>query len=175
MAYLKRRPENQVNAGSMADIAFLLLIFFLVSTTIDIDEGILVNLPPLEKSFSRNNPYEKILNVKINAENRLMVEGELVSIKALKKLVKDFAVKNQHETTSPRVKSVVSIQNDRGTAYAAYIEVYNEIKAACHELWDEAAKREFQRDFDRLDEEKQNSIKSKFPFVISEAEPTDHE
>jgi hypothetical protein len=71
-------------------------------------------------------------------------------------------------------KAVVSIQNDRGTVYESYLEVYNEIKAAYNELWNEAALQRFQTKYELLDEGLKRDIRAKIPLVISEAEPTDH-
>ena len=74
---------------------------------------------------------------------------------------------------SSPTKAVVSIQNDRGTNYESYLEVYNEIKAAYNELWDEAAQMKYQKSYEILDNKSKRSIRAEIPLVISEAEPTD--
>jgi len=177
MANSKRRFDNQINAGSMADIAFLLLIFFLVTTTIEMDKGVMVKLPPWKDTIiSTPVPPKNVLTVKINAENNLLVEGEYISIKELKAQTKEFIL-NPHKSDdlpSSPTKAVVSIQNDRGTAYKAYLEVYNEIKAAYNELWEESAQQKFQKKYDLLEDHLKREIRDKIPLVISEAEPTDH-
>lgn len=177
MAFSKRRFDNQINAGSMADIAFLLLIFFLVTTVIETDKGILVNLPRWEKdSIPPRVPEKNILSVKINKSNDLLVEGEAANIAELKKLAKEFILnpnKRENMPSSPQ-KAVISIQNDRGTAYASYLGVYNEIKAAYNELWNEVAQRKFQKKYEQLGEDLKSKIRAEIPLVISEAELTDH-
>jgi biopolymer transport protein ExbD len=177
MAFNKRRFDNQINAGSMADIAFLLLIFFLVTTTIEMDKGIMVRLPPWKKdSITTPVPPRNLLTVKLNWENKLMVEKEPGDIKKLKDRTKEFIMnpqKSDQLPSSPK-KAVISIQNDRGTSYESYLEVYNEIKAAYNELWDEAAQRKYQKNYNLLKNELKTTIRAEIPLIISEAEPTDH-
>ena len=173
-----RRFDNQVNAGSMADIAFLLLIFFLVTTTIEMDKGIMVKLPPWDPS-TRISPIPKneVLTVKLNWENKLMVENEPGNIKKLKDQTKEFIMNPLHSSdlaSSPK-SAIVSIQNDRGTSYEAYLEVYNEIKAAYNELWDEAAQKKYQKNYSNLDSKSKKVIRAEIPLIISEAEPTSHQ
>ena len=172
----KRREEASVNAGSMADIAFLLLIFFLVTTTILTDEGIMVKLPPWDPTqeaidVSGNN----VLKVLINAENELLVEGEQMQVSALKDMTKDFISNPTKDPGLPErpSKAVVSLLNDRSTSYETYLSVYNELKAAYNELWEEAARRDYRKNYDALASWQQREIRKKIPLVISEAEPTD--
>ncbi len=178
MAFSKRRLDNQINAGSMADIAFLLLIFFLVTTVIENDKGILVNLPRWEIDYIPPRiPPKNVLSVKINKTNELLVEGELTNMDDLKNHTKEFILnpsKRADLPSSPQ-KAVISIQNDRGTAYATYLEVYNEIRAAYKELWEEAAQRKFQKNYELLDASLKDKIRAEIPLVISEAEPTEHQ
>ncbi len=178
MANDKRRFDNQVNAGSMADIAFLLLIFFLVTTTIEMDKGIMVKLPKWEDTLITTPVLPKnVLVIKINASNELLVEGEPGNIEKLKDQTKNFIMNldKRNDLPSSPNRAVVSIQNDRGTAYASYLEVYNEIKAAYNELWEESAQNKYQKKYDLLDDISQQKIRDEIPLVISEAEPTDHE
>jgi len=177
MALDKRRFDNQVNAGSMADIAFLLLTFFLVTTTIEMDKGIMVKLPPWkEDSITTHVPPKNLLTIRINKANKLLVENEFVNIKKLKAQTKEFIMnpQNRNDMPSSPDKAVVSIQNDRGTAYEAYLEVYNEIKAAYNELWDEASQQNYHENYERLNESSKKKIREKIPLVISEAESTDY-
>lgn len=173
----KDRLSNEINAGSMADIAFLLLIFFLVTTTIDVDKGVLVKLPP----WSDEPPEEldmktrNVYSVLVNAQDQLLVRKEPADIKALRANAKDFIM---NPTKAPDMaetptKAIISIKNDRGTSYATYLEVYNEIKAAYNELREEEAQRKYGKSFEYLARDKQKEIRSRIPLVISEAEPTD--
>lgn len=176
----RRRPRREapaVNAGSMADIAFLLLIFFLVTTKILEDQGILVRLPIWEV----NTPPEPIadrnvLTVKINAANELLVEDELANPTTLRETTKRFITNPGNSplwSTSP-TKAVVSLQNDRGTQYETYLSVYNEIVAAYNELWEELAQANFGEAYEELNKAQRKSIRSEIPMVISEADPTSH-
>ena len=70
-------------------------------------------------------------------------------------------------------KAIISLKNDRGTEYATYLEVYNELKAAYNELREEAAKKKYNKSFDFITPDQQSEIRNMIPLVISEAEPTD--
>jgi biopolymer transport protein ExbD len=173
----KRRKPQEVNAGSMADIAFLLLIFFLVTTTIMEDSGIRVRLPVWEKDppkqiASSNN----ILSVKVNVHNKLMVEGEEMRLDELKAAAKEFVMNpKQLENRPPSPKrAAVSLQNDRSTNYEAYIEVYDQLVAAYRELWEERALLNFGKSYDFLSSKVQKEVRNEIPMTISEAEPTDN-
>ncbi len=171
--------KQEVNAGSMADIAFLLLIFFLVTTTIAEDSGVLVKLPPWSEEDQQDDikiKQRNILTVLINAQDELLVEKEPADITTLRATVKEFIANPNHEedkAEAPNV-AVVSLQNDRGTKYKAYLEVYNELKAAYRELWEEAAQKKFHKEYKSLDSDKQRTIRNEFPLVISEADPTEY-
>lgn len=172
------RQSNEVNAGSMADIAFLLLIFFLVTTTIINDQGIMVRLPPLELNPTPppRIPERNVLTVKINKENNLLVEGEMADLSQLRELTKNFILNptgSEHLARKPTL-AVVSLQNDRGTSYTAYLSVYNELKAAYNELWAEHAIQTTGTPYAQLAATQQKSIRNKFPLVISEADPTEY-
>jgi biopolymer transport protein ExbD len=173
----QRRDAPAVNAGSMADIAFLLLIFFLVTTKILEDQGILVRLPiweadpPTEVLADRN-----VLTVKINAANQLLVEGDLAQASTLRETTKRFIInpsKSPLLAISP-TKAVVSLQNDRGTQYETYLAIYNEIVAAYNELWEELAQANFGEPYEELNKAQRKSIRNEIPMIISEADPTSH-
>lgn len=171
------RLSNEINASSMADIAFLLLIFFLVTTQILEDKGILVKLPPWSEEppetlelISRN-----VFSVLVNSENKLLVRGEPANIDELRERTKEFILNpSQREDLSQSpTKAIISLKNDRGTSYKTYIEVYNELKGAYDELWDEECRRLFGVAYsEELPLEYRKQIKSKIPMVLSEAEPT---
>ena len=171
----KRRADVAVNASSMADIAFLLLVFFLVTTTIDIDKGILVKLPPIEDQEPPPISPRNIYNVKINFNDELMVRGELTAVEHLKDKTKEFIMNPQQSVklaTAPN-QAVISLQNDRSTSYNVYITVYNELKAAYKELWEEESINTFGMRFDELSRSKQKAVRNKIPLVISEGEVVD--
>ena len=172
----KRRGLPEINAGSMADIAFLLLIFFLVTTTMDQDTGIARKLPPMPEEEQEKPPEIKAKNiyvVLINSNNQLLVEGEWTEISDLKDGVKKFIDNNGIDPTSSDSpeKAIISLQNDRGTKYLTYIRVQNELAAAYNELRNEAALNKFGERYSNLDKSQKKEIRKMYPQKISEAEP----
>ena len=171
------RLSNEVNAGSMADIAFLLLIFFLVTTTIVEDKGITVKLPPWseEEVDPTKLKTRNVFSVLVNANNQLLVRDEPANITELKDRAKEFIMNPQRrdDLSEQPTKAIISLKNDRGTNYETYLEVYNELKAAYNELWGEEAQRLYGGSYsDEMPTERKRVIKGKIPFVLSEAEPT---
>lgn len=171
------RMKNEINAGSMADIAFLLLIFFLVTTTIVEDKGILVRLPPWsdEKPDVTQLNSRNVFSVLVNAQDQLLVRGEPMRIGELRQKAKEFIMnptKRPDLAESP-LSAVISLKNDRGTSYEAYVNVYNELKGAYSELWTELSERRYGVPYsDEMPIAQRKSIRDEIPFVISEAEPT---
>lgn len=180
MANSKRRRQSEINASSMADIAFLLLIFFLVTTTMDIDKGILVTLPP----WSEEEPEEdveakkkEVLEILVNSRDQLLVEGDLLELTQLKEQVIKHVDNNGADpnySTNP-LKAIVSLKNDRGTSYGIYIGVYNEIRAGYNELRNKEASRKFGKDYSELSKDQQREVRLAYPLRLSEAEPADSE
>lgn len=208
---MARRVLPEVNAGSMADIAFLLLIFFLVTTTMEVDTGIIRKLPPpVPKDADNPEVNERnVFVVLINKDNQLAVKGELVDVDLIREQVIEFftnpadnphlsvqvniqekideelakeepdqdkiakykAVKEQIGSGTNLSKGVVSLQNDRGTKYGKYIEVQNEIVGAINDLRDDLSRQTWGENFDDLNEDQQDIVKTVYPFAISEAEP----
>lgn len=182
------RKVPEVNAGSMADIAFLLLIFFLVTTTMDQDTGIIRILPPpLDKDQPPPEVRQRnIMKVLVSSSDRLLVNDELGNINTLRAEVKDFMGIHPDDGNYPEVsfktidilgeipttKGIISLKNDRGTSYEMYIKVQNELAAAFRELRDDLAMERFGRKFDDLIlEEQKDAIEDAIPIRISEAEP----
>jgi len=171
------RMKNEINAGSMADIAFLLLIFFLVTTTIVEDKGITVKLPPwseeepdIQKLKERN-----VYSVLVNAQNELLVRGEPMRVSELRNNAKDFIANpnNRPDYSEKPTMAIISLKNDRGTEYNTYLSVYNELKGAYNELWDDLSRRKYGVPYsDDLPLAQRKAIKDEIPMVLSEAEPT---
>ena len=147
---MPKRSAPEVNAGSMADIAFLLLIFFLVTTTIETDSGLNRKLPPMEEVIDPPVIKQKnIFTVVVNKNNQLLVEEELTDISEVRLLAMEFldngggvgedscdycqGKKNPSSSDNPD-KAIVSLKNDRETSYKVYIAVQNELVAAYNEL-----------------------------------------
>jgi biopolymer transport protein ExbD len=189
---MAKRDTPEINAGSMADIAFLLLVFFLVTTTMDSDYGLLRKLPPPLPPETVEPPPIKDRNVFVvlaNANDQLLVEGEVMEISQLKESAKEFIANPQRKDDLPAFKvkevpyfgktevskQVISLQNDRGTSYDLYIQVQNELARAYDELRDELAREKFGQSFQYLvdtgQKKKVSAIKDVYPQRISEAEP----
>jgi biopolymer transport protein ExbD len=187
MAGRKKREVEQINGGPMADIAFLLLIFFLVATTISTDSGLYRKLPPIPKNQDTEQEIKKrnVLPVLVNKKDQLLVEGERLQLSQLKEKAKEFVLNPQNRDNLPEKrieevpyfgemeisKGVISLQNDRSTSYDMYIRVQNELTAAYNELRDNLAMRKFNKKFDALSKEKQEAVQEIYPMAISEAEP----
>jgi biopolymer transport protein ExbD len=171
----KRRTDVSINASSMADIAFLLLVFFLVTTTIDVEKGIKVLLPPIQDEPPIDFHERNIFGVKINFNDELMVRGSITKIEELKDKAKEFIMNPLKDPTlsiAPN-QAVISLQNDRSTSYNIYLSVYNELKAAYRELWEETALEIYGQHFDELSRNQRKAVQNKIPLVISEGEVVD--
>ncbi len=160
----RRGAPPEVNAGSMADIAFLLLIFFLVTTTIETDAGLDRMLPPME--VPENPPIIKeknIFQVNINKDGQLLADNELIELKQLRAKAIDFLDNNGDgtcgyckgkkaaESSDSPDKAIISLKNDRETKYGIYITVQNEIVGAYNDLRNREAQRLFKRDYTDLE------------------------
>lgn len=171
------RMNNEINAGSMADIAFLLLIFFLVTTTIAEDKGILVKLPPWsdEEPDITRLKERNVYSVLVNAQNQLLVREEPMRLADLRENAKEFIAnprRMENMAESPK-NAIISLKNDRGTNYETYLAVYNELKGAYDELWDELAQRRYGEPYSEdMPFAQRKAIKTEIPMVLSEAEPT---
>lgn len=158
---MAKRAAPEINAGSMADIAFLLLIFFLVTTTIEKDKGIARQLPPpIEQEQDVIIKQKNLFIVNVNKNDQLLVEDELMELKDLRQAAIDFLDnggapagtpeycnyckgKRSPESSDNPQKAVISVQNDRLTSYEMYIAVQNELVAAYNFLRDRESQRLF--------------------------------
>lgn len=184
----------QINASSMADISFLLLIFFLVTTSMDVNQGLARRLPapipPDQKVEDTDINKRNLFVVKINWENKLLVQGQELDVKQLRAKAKEFIVNAEDAADMPKLfeedfgepfgtlkytkEHVISVQNDAETQYQAYLEVQNELVAAYNELREECAQKYFHKSYNDLDEEWQKKIQKIYPQKISEAEPKNY-
>ncbi|MBD0831999.1 ExbD/TolR family protein [Aestuariibaculum sediminum] len=179
------RQHPEVNAGSMADIAFLLLIFFLVTATISSDEGFNRKLPedcPPGINCETVIPERNILRITINNKDEIMVENEIVSIEALKDLTKLFVDNNGDNTceyckgtqakmfSDNPTKAVISLQTHANTTYNRFIEVQNELTAAYYELRNDYCTNVLNKSSKNLTAEEVIKVKEAYPFIVSEAE-----
>lgn len=185
------RKAPEINAGSMADIAFLLLIFFLVTTTMDVDTGITRKLPPPVENEDENIDVKdrNVMKVLVNSQDRLMVDGKFLDVSMLKEAAKDFMSIHPDNPEYPETdvkyieelqreittsKGVISLKNDRGTSYQMYIAVQNELAAAFSEMKNELSMNLFGLKYTQLvNSDRIKGINKAVPIRISEAEPED--
>ncbi len=175
----KKRELQEINAGSMADIAFLLLIFFLVTTTMDIDTGLMRVLPPFVDEPPEDSEVNKrnVFVVLANAQDNLLVEDEYMQVENLKEAAKQFIIGKPNNPGDERFplferagdkpesnalvikywgadypvsKQIISLQNDRGTSYELYIQIQDALASAYQEVRDEVAMDRFGRTYDDL-------------------------
>jgi len=190
---MARRENSEINAGSMADIAFLLLIFFLVTTTMDVDSGIARKLPEKSEETPEVTIKEKnVLDIVVNRKNQILVEGDqYVQVTDIKKIAMDFIDNGGGESASidgqpgkpcdyckgakdpassdHPSKAIISLQSDRGTTYGMYVSIQNEIEAAYNELRNVYSLDKYSRSYkDLLKDYKDNpseSLKDKIDFL----------
>ena len=185
----KKTPE--INSSSTADIAFLLLCYFLMTTTMDQDMGLQRRLPPIpdpnQKVEDQKVNRRNIIIVKINSADRLFAGTEPMHVSQLKDKIKEFLTNPADDANLPEreeieiegygpckvSKGVISLQNDRGTSYQAYMAVQNELVKAVNELRDEWSMANYGMLYSKLDEDKQGIVRKAIPQNISEAEPKD--
>ena len=191
MASKKNIPE--INASSQADIAFTVLIFFLVVSTMDIDTGIVRVLPPMADPKVKQEDIKvkerNLLLVFVSGSGNIMAGGKVISLNALKDKAKEFILNPLDDKDLPEKKptvldmpdgskwtypvseGVISLQNTRDTSYEVYIQVQNELTRAFNEVRDEVAMAKFGNKFADLSEEERKVITKAIPMKISEAEP----
>ncbi|MBT3174903.1 MAG: biopolymer transporter ExbD [Lentimicrobiaceae bacterium] len=188
---MAKRAAPEINAGSMADIAFLLLIFFLVTTTMDVDTGITRKLPPPVENEDEDIDVKdrNVLKVLINSHDRLLIDGKPGLVSDLKVKAMDFMSIHPGDEEYPEFdvkmidelgmerdmsKGIISLKNDRGTSYDMYIKVQNELASAFNQMKDDLSVELFGLKYTQLiDKKKIKGINKAIPVRISEAEPED--
>ena len=196
MAINKRKVQEN-NAGSMADISFLLLIFFLVATTMNTDTGLMRMLPPMPPENQQQEEIKvkerNLFLVLISGSGNIMAgvpgKQEQIVLGQLKDMAKEFITNPMDDEnlpekvdreidmadgskwTYPVSEGVVSLQTTRDTGYQAYIMVQNELTRAFNEVRDDVAQRKFGAKFSELNEDQRNAVSKAVPLKISEAEP----
>lgn len=188
---MSKRSTPGLNTSSTADIAFLLLCYFLMTTTMGSQTGLARRLPPIPDSNAQVQDQKinrrNIILVRINSSNKVFAGSDPIEIPYLKDKVKEFLSNPNNSANLPEKKleliegykevpvskGVISLQNDRGTSYSTYIAVQNELVKAVNELRDEFSIANFGKPFVRLSEEEQGWVKKAVPQNISEAEPKD--
>ena len=185
-----KRKVPDINSSSTADIAFLLLIFFLITTSMDTDRGLARQLPPPPEKDQKMDDikvkYRNILPVFLNMQDQLMCGNDYITVDQLRAKAKEFIANPYNDENKPEKSStnveffgnmmvtknhVISLRCDRGSSYKAYLAVQNELVAAYNELRDELAQEKWQKNYADLNEDQQKAIREIYPQKISEAEP----
>ena len=185
------RKTPGLNTQSTADIAFLLLCYFLMTSTMDQQSGLQRRLPPMpdqsQKTEDTKVNKRNIIIVKINSSDRLFAGDQLLDVSQLKDKIKEFITNPNNDPNLPEremkniegygeypvSKGVISLQNDRGTSYRAYIAVQNELVKAINEVRDDFCKQNYGKAYTFLTEDQQKIVREAIPQNISEAEPKD--
>lgn len=190
----KKRKMPGLNTTSTADISFMLLIFFLVTTSMDTDQGLGRTLPKPPEDEEKDNEIDvkerNIMNIRVNKDDYIMIGDDYVPSQSFKEFIKERAkefIANPNNLSSlpektPKKckilgtrmvteKHVISVQTDIGTSYNVYFEVQDALVAAYNELRDELSKEEFGHKFAVATKEEQDAIRDVYPQKISEAEP----
>ena len=187
----KKRKMPGLNTSSTADISFMLLIFFLVTTSMDTDQGLARSLPKPPEDDQLNNEIKvkerNILNIRINKDNYLLIGDDYATLADVKERAKEFIKNEDNKPNLPELKPhkvkelgktfmvtenhVISVQTDRGTDYGAYFAVQDALVSAYNEIRDEFSKQEFGYKYDQLDADQQKIVRDVYPQKISEAEP----
>ena len=185
----KKTPE--INSSSTADIAFLLLCYFLMTTTMNQDSGLQRRLPPMpaenQKAEDQKVNRRNIIIVKITSADGPFAGNEAMEVSQLKDKIKEFLTNPTDDPKLPEKKikdiegygeypvseGVISLQNDRGTSYQAYIAVQNELVKAINEIRNDFSRANYGKPYDRLTEDQQKIVREAVPQKISEAEPKD--
>lgn len=186
----KKRKVPGINGSSSADIAFMLLLFFLLTTSMDTDQGLQRRLPPppdKDKIDDMKVNKRNTLTVMVSSDNRIMCGGEEVNLAMLRAKTREFVENPNNSESLPEKeaedipffgtqmitkKHIISLQCDRGTKYQTYIDVQNELVAVYNELRDEASKKQFGKKFNDLEsEDHKQAVRKLYPQNISEAEP----
>ena len=176
----------------MADISFLLLTFFLLTSSINTEQGIPRRLPPPKdenaKDIKADINKRNVLNVLVNFNDALWVNGEELNISQLKEKAKEFLENPANQANLPEKeikeidnigefavsKGVISLTNDQSTSYEMYVQVQNELEKAVNELRDKVAVSYFGKKYDALDTALRKSVQKAIPMNISEAPPIDY-
>lgn len=189
---MSKRKTPGLNTGAMSDISFLLLTFFLLTSSINTEQGIPRKLPPPKADDQKDEIIDikrrNVLEVEVNYLDQISCNGEVIMISELKDKAKEFFANPTNSDELPEKsnklidgigdfavsKGVVSLRNDQGTSYDMYVQVQNELQRAVNELRDETALQYFGKKFSVLDSAAQRSVSSAIPMSISEAPPMDY-
>ena len=168
--FRRRRFEQipELNTSSTADISFMLLIFFLVTSSMDTDKGLLRQLPPPPQEQQPPTDVRKdhVLQITLDAHDQLSIDGTLLTTQQLKEQIMTFVA-------ADRTDHVISIQTDRATTYEAYFRMQNAIVAAYNQLRESYARERYGKSYGELVQEQRDEVNQYYPQRISESKPSE--
>jgi biopolymer transport protein ExbD len=172
MALIKKKKMSgaEIPSASMADIAFMLLIFFIVATTIDVDTGIGITLPELvDNPETVNVSKDRMAAILINDEGAVLLDGKPASVEEITRVLKERI--RQKINLPKNKKLIVSVKTARKTSYDIYIQALDHVRIAFNEVRDEYGQDTYGKKYSELNQQQQDDVKEKVPIIISIAEP----
>ena len=160
----RHRDIPELNTTSTADISFMLLVFFLVTSSMDSDKGLGRKMAPLDEQqqeqvdVNRNN----VLQIRLDERDSLFCDDQPVTLTQLQQQVESFVAAQQTD------RDIIAVQTDRATSYDAYFEMQNAVVAAHRVLREKMAQQKFGRPFSQCSEEQREVIRRRYPQRISE-------
>jgi biopolymer transport protein ExbD len=183
------RKVPEINSGSTADMAFLMLTFFLLATTMNVDSGIRRQLPPMpeEEQVEQDINERNLMTVWVSADGAIRMRDQIVDISMVKDIAKEFITNPTGAANMPEIvmkdiemlgqypvsRGIISLTTTRQTIYNTYVEVQNELTRAFNELREDLAMRRFMKPYDKVNDDQYKAISEAIPMSISEAEPKD--
>ena len=168
--FRRRRFEQipELNTSSTADISFMLLIFFLVTSSMDTDKGLLRQLPPppQEQQPPQDVRKDHVLQITLDAHDQLSIDGTLLTTQQLKNQIVEFVA-------ADRTDHVISIRTDRATTYEAYFRMQNAIVAAYNQLREHYSRERYGKGYGELYQEQRDEVNQYYPQRISESKPSE--
>lgn len=186
---MAKRKTPGINTGAMADISFLLLTFFLLTSSINTEQGIPRRLPPpTEEKTNVQVNQRNVLDVQVNINDEISVNYEIIPLNQLTERAKEFLENPMNAANLPEKevklienmgeysvsKGVLSLKNDQSTSYNVYVQVQNELQRAVNELRDKVSMNYFGKKYETLDTALQKAVQKAIPMNISEAPPTQY-
>lgn len=161
--YHRRHRVPELNTTSTADISFMLLIFFLVTTNMDVDKGLMRQLPPAEVQEQEVSFVAKgtMMTLRLTADNKLLADGKLIAMKQLRRHTEAFVRKIGK-------KHLIKIDAAPEAKYDIYFQMQNELVSAYRNLRNETSQRLFHQDYASLSQEQRDRVKLECPQRIAE-------
>jgi len=158
------RTFPELNTTSTADISFMLLVFFLVTSSMDADKGLSRRLSPMdnERQETRDIQRDNVLTLTIDDDNRISCDQQTVTLQELQQQVASFVASRQND------RYVIAVETGRHTSYDAYFSMQDAIVAAYRQLRDRMALKQYGHRFAQCTPEERDVVARRYPLRISE-------